>query len=202
MTISKRLAELLGGDVTVVESAPGVGTRVRVTVATGPLDDVKMVDGPVAAAVAPSEPEKPPAAAHPSGLDGCRILLAEDGPDNQRLISYVLNKAGADVTVVENGKLALDAALAARDEGNRFDCILMDMQMPVMDGYEATGQLRRNGYSGPIIALTAHAMDGDRQKCIDAGCDDYVAKPIDRAKLIETMQQHLVPAETASPAAT
>jgi Amt family ammonium transporter len=86
--------------------------------------------------------------------------------------------------VVENGKLALDEALAAIEAGAPFDVILMDMQMPVMDGYTATGKLREADYAGPIIALTAHAMASDRQKCIDAGCNDYTTKPVDRQKLV------------------
>ena len=104
-------------------------------------------------------------------------------PINQRLMTIVLRKAGAEVELAENGQIALDLALAAQRAGNPFDMILMDMQMPVMDGYEATQELRRAGYRGPIIALTANAMTEDRQRCVDAGCDDYISKPIDPKKL-------------------
>ena len=105
----------------------------------------------------------------------------------------MLKKAGAEVTVRENGQLTVDAALAASDAGQPFDVVLMDMQMPVMDGYQATGLLRNQGYTGPIIALTAHAMASDRDKCIQAGCDDYASKPVDRMKLLETIQAQLLP---------
>ena len=188
LTISKRLANLLGGDV-VVYSGPGEGSTFRLTISTGSLDGVKMLESTTDVALTSASESgrtKPPV----QRLD-CRILLAEDGPDNQRLISFVLRKAGADVTVVENGKLAAAAALAARDEGDSFDAVLMDMQMPVMDGYEATGLLRQKGYTDPIIALTAHAMASDREKCVKAGCDDYATKPIDRTKLIETITAQL-----------
>ncbi|MCP4591641.1 MAG: response regulator [bacterium] len=194
LAISKRFAEMLGGTIT-AESKPGEGSMFCVTVTTGSLNGVKMLDELAVAAIAPPATA---AATRPAGGElVCRILLAEDGADNQRLISRVLEKAGAKVTVVENGKLAVDIALAARNQRCEngpeypFDVILMDMQMPVMDGYEATGLLRREGYTGPIIALTAHAMASDRQKCIDAGCDDYASKPINRSKLIETILKHL-----------
>jgi CheY-like chemotaxis protein len=194
LTISKRLAEVLGGDVSIVESTPGVGTRFRLTIDPGPLEGVRMIDPgqdlKAAQQVAlPALPTAKPAS--PTPLKDRRILLAEDGPDNQVLIAYVLRKAGADVTIVENGKLAAEAALRAVEAGAPFDVVLMDMQMPVLDGYEATALLRAEGYRGTIIALTAHAMAGDREKCLQFGCDDYATKPIDRAKLISTIAGHL-----------
>ena len=117
----------------------------------------------------------------------CRILLAEDDPDNQRLLTFLLRKTGAELKVTGNGQIALAIALAAQRAGNPFDVILMDMQMLVSDGYEATQKLRVAGYDGRIIALTAHAMTEDRQKCIDAGCDGYISKPIVPEKLVQLL---------------
>lgn len=190
LAISKRLAMALGGDVSLVENeARTTGAHLRVVVSAGliqgvPLMDVHRNKGMI------SEP-KSFVPRDPKALSNRRVLLAEDGIDNQKLISFIIRKAGASLTVVENGKLALEAALRAADEQNPFDVILMDMQMPVMDGYQATRSLRQHGYSGLIVALTAHAMSYDRQKCIDAGCDDYAVKPIDRAKLVEMLARHL-----------
>jgi CheY-like chemotaxis protein len=120
-----------------------------------------------------------------------RILLAEDAPDNQRLLSYYLRKAGADVVVADDGRMACELATVARAAGQPFDLILMDMQMPAMDGYDASALLRRLGHREPIIAVTAHAMEGDRQRCFDVGCSDYVAKPVDRVSLLHCVQGHL-----------
>ena len=154
LTISKRLSRELGGDI-VVKSAAGEGSTFTVTVTTGPLDGVELLAGPTVAQSTAAHVSKP--SASDASLK-CRVLIAEDGPDNQRLLSLFLKKAGAEVSIAENGQIAHDAALAARDAGTPFDVILMDMQMPVLDGYEATALLRRRGYTGPIIALTAHAM--------------------------------------------
>ncbi len=151
------------------------------------MDGVKMLDNPTEAQIS-TAPDKEPTAAK-TKLD-CRVLLAEDGPDNQRLIGFLLKKAGAEVTVADNGRIAHDLALATQNEGAPFDVILMDIQMPVMDGYDATGKLREAGYTGPIIALTANAMSTDRDKCLDAGCDDYLAKPIDHKKLISVVAEY------------
>ena len=186
LTISKRLAERLGGDIT-VRSNPGQGSTFTFTMAVGSPDGVPLLEHPTEAQLL-SESDEPRASSHPR-LD-CRVLLAEDGPDNQRLIAFLLEKAGAEVTLARNGQSAHDLALAAHDAGTPFDVILMDMQMPVMDGYEATGRLRAAGYNHPIIALTAHAISTDRDKCLSAGCDDYMAKPIDREKLIPLVAEY------------
>ena len=133
LTISKRLAEALGGDLTLVKTCEGQGSHFRFTVSAGARAGLKLIADPLAATTVTIESTAAPTAG--AALEGCRVLLAEDGPDNQRLIALVLHKAGAEVTVKENGQLAVEAALQARDRGNAFDVILMDMQMPVMDQF-------------------------------------------------------------------
>ena len=191
LAISKRLAEFLGGDI-VVGSQPGKGSTFVLTFDPGPLAGVALLDHPSEAI---SAPPAGPASERPQPRLSGRILLAEDGTDNQRFISFLLTKAGAQVTTVDNGRQAMEMALAdpsaPASPPRAFDVILMDMQMPVMDGYEATRRLRAEGYAGPIIALTAHAMAEDRQKCLEAGCDDYATKPIDRNTLVNMIAKLL-----------
>jgi CheY-like chemotaxis protein len=118
-------------------------------------------------------------------LTNCNILYVEDTKVNQIVLSKQLEKAGATVALADNGQIGIDKIAEATVQGKPFDIILMDMQMPVLDGYEATKQLRANSYKKPIIAVTAHALPGDREKTLEAGCDEYVAKPVDFARLIE-----------------
>jgi CheY-like chemotaxis protein len=188
LTISRRLAEMLGGGIS-AQSQFGQGSTFCLTVATGSLEGVKMLDqlseaAPVAklgqAAVKVAE----------TPLRG-NILVADDAPDNRRLISLFLSKAGAQVTVAENGKQAYEAAIDRWRAGRPFDLIVIDMQMPVLDGYQATKMLRAAGYPGPIIALTANAMAGERAKCLAVGCTDYASKPIERAVLLRTLSAQL-----------
>ena len=194
LTISKRLANALGGDLTAT-AHPGEGSTFVLTIRTGPLDRVRMIepasldDFPARGIAALATRPAPSRQTHIS-LDGVHVLLAEDGPDNQRLVAFLLRKAGAEVTVAENGQIALDQAIGAAALGEPFDVILMDMQMPVLDGYEATRRLRELGHEEPIIALTAHAMAGNREKCLDAGCTDFATKPIDRRGLLETIRRY------------
>jgi signal transduction histidine kinase/FixJ family two-component response regulator len=199
LTISRRLAKMLGGDI-VVESVFGRGSRFRLTITTGPLTGVELIDDAEKSEASQSAVDQlpeTPVTARAVQLN-CRVLLVEDGPDNRRLTSYILIKAGAEVAFAEDGLEAVEKVLAAmpgfgrrqRDVPEAFDLILMDMQMPVMDGYEATRRLRQKGYRGPIVALTAHAMRHDRDKCFEAGCDAFVSKPVDRQTLLEIVAKY------------
>ncbi len=136
------------------------------------------------------------------GLRG-HVMLAEDSRDNQIVVGHILEKMGLSYEVAENGEVALER-LADRE----FDIILMDMQMPVLDGYTATRILRERGCTLPIIALTAHVMVGDEDRCLEAGCTDYLPKPIDRTRFRNTLARYLAPnlsgngAATSAPAST
>ena len=180
LALSRRFARLLGGDVE-VNSEPGIGTTFTLRIDVGDVADV------VSELKLPANQPESRCAAKASDnrqLEQMRILLVEDGPDNQRLVSFLLEKQGATVDLAENGAIGRDMALRALEDDTPYDVILMDMQMPVMDGYAATRALRSHGYARPIIALTAHAMAEDRQRCLEAGCDEYSTKPIDRERLI------------------
>jgi CheY-like chemotaxis protein len=122
-------------------------------------------------------------AAKSTRLDG-RILLVEDGPVNQRIFATMLERSGARVDIAAHGKEALVCIDDAAGENWTYDLILSDMQMPEMDGYTLARTLRERGDETPIIALTAHAMAEDRDRCISAGCDDFVVKPVTRRALV------------------
>jgi len=182
--ISRRLARMLGGDVS-VESRKGEGSVFAVTVDAGKATAQTVWLEPDTFLWTRPKAASPAGGSAPRRLEGRTVLLAEDGPDNQRLISHVLRSAGATVRVVSNGKAVLEAVSRAESSGEAYDLILMDVQMPEMDGYEATRRLRADGRRIPILAVTAHAMSSDREACLAAGCDGYTKKPINRRELIE-----------------
>ncbi len=181
LTICRRLAALMAGSVTLVHTSPGRGSCFRVDLPLEPAPG-----SPLATNLAASADDEPTQRVLPRARLVGRILLAEDGPDNQRLIRFLLEKAGATVALAADGAIALEMIEAAEAEDEPFDLLLTDMQMPEMDGYTLVRTLRQRGRTLPIVALTAHAMSDDRQRCIDAGCDDYASKPVDRLALLST----------------
>ncbi len=168
-------ATRLGGSLH-VESQAGRGSAVTLSIALVPETSETHAPGPVSAAAPNERPAKPA----PARLDGARVLLVEDGVDNQRLVTMHLHSAGAEVVHAQNGR----DALAMVAQGLAPDVVIMDMHMPVLDGYATTQRLRAQRFAAPIIALTANAMEGDRERCLEAGCDDYLAKPILRDDLL------------------
>jgi CheY-like chemotaxis protein len=181
LAITQRIARLLGGDCT-AQSVPSGGSRFSFALAAPLAPGAQLIEpGGVPAPAGPG----PRAGRRQLRLDA-RVLLAEDGPDNRQLIGLILRRAGARVEMVENGALAVE-----RMRREAFDVVLMDVAMPVMDGYTATRTLREMGVDVPILALTAHALSGERERCLEAGCDEYLTKPIDRVLLIEQIQQLL-----------
>ena len=184
LTISKRLTDLLDGTIA-VDSEPGRGTMFCVEIPAGNLEGVARVGATQSlAALEERSPEVEPSLAG-------TVLLVEDGPDNQRLIELLLRRVGLDVVTAENGQQAVERVQEARVSGRAFSLVLMDMQMPIMDGYTATRILRRQGFDAPIVALTAHAMDTERSRCMSSGCDDFATKPIDRARFYALLRRHL-----------
>ena len=188
LAISKQLAEAMGGDIS-LQSRLGKGTTFTIRIAIGKADELEMIDPATDVA---TQQDDTKLQGQVQQLPPCKILVADDGAANRKLIQLVLGKAGAEVTAVENGKLAVESATA-----ESFDVILMDMQMPVMDGYTATRTLRDAGVDIPIYALTANAMQGDQEKCFDAGCSGFLSKPIKIDLLLQRLAEELTAQENA-----
>jgi len=212
LTVSKRLAELLGGEIA-VESQPGQGSVFRVTIPLRPFAHAGPAEAQAEAGPArPGQPdaETPADRQEEEGASilnlACRILLVEDSLDNQRFLAAVLRIAGATVTTVEDGQAAVETIYPPRKAGREpdggreapVDLILMDMQMPTMDGYTAARTLREKGCTTPIVALTAHAMAGERERCLACGCDEYLSKPVDRKRLLSLVARLVQPGRPES----
>ena len=175
LALSRQLARELGGELELVETSPARGSTFRVSVLDQPNKIVKAI---------PAR-RMTPLIESSTSLAGVRVLVIDDAPDNQRLLSRYLTKTGASVDCASNGMDGYTKAIQ-----DKYDVILMDLQMPLMDGYTTTKKLRSEGYQKPIIALTAHAMAEVSAQCIEAGCDGYLPKPINPAELIETIALH------------
>ena len=181
LPITRHLAKLLGGKLSLT-SEEGKGSIFSLVIPAG--IDVKKQSledrGNIEAHIDTTEDK-----IQQLKLSG-HVLVAEDVETNQMLVKSLLNKMNLEVTIAADGKETVQKALA-----EKFDLILMDIQMPHMNGYEATEKLREEGIKTPIVALTANALKGDREKCISAGCDDYLPKPIDRQQLMEKILKYL-----------
>jgi signal transduction histidine kinase/DNA-binding NarL/FixJ family response regulator len=182
LAISRRFAQALGGEIT-VKSKEGRGSTFRVSLATGDLAGVAFLKpeeiykiGREIDTEENSRWQFPPA----------RILVVDDGEENRELVKLLLEEAGLAVDEAENGQLAVEKAVA-----NTYDIILMDVQMPVMDGFTAAGMLREQGLKIPVVALTANAMKGFEAECLDAGYTGYMSKPINIDQLMELMAKYL-----------
>lgn len=180
LSLARSLVLLMGGVLT-AQSTPGQGTTVRLSL-------TRAKESPLT-----GQRRGTDVGVYP-WLVG-NVLVAEDSTDSQKLIAFYLRKMGLESVIVPDGRQAVNNALAAVGAGNPFDMILMDMQMPSLDGYEATKELRQRGYKGVIVALTANALAGDREKCLDAGCNDYLTKPIERDVFVGTCARLLCKGE-------
>ena len=195
LTLSKQFTEMLGGNLTVT-SVPGKGSRFSATIAIGPIDAISFINSPGEV----KQPHQLQRVKTTTKRFYGEVLVAEDNENNQKLFSLFLKKMGLNVTIAQNGKVAVELA-----NQNTYDLIYMDMQMPIMSGLEAVRILRNEGNATPIVALTANATKSDKIACLDAGCDDFLGKPVLRDQLVDMTSQYLYPAiecrETSEPGA-
>ncbi len=187
LAISKRLAELMGGRLE-IESRPRQGSCFTLALPARTITADELAISLEKNLVSHSYVGQTNLAGR---LNGAQILLVEDTLENRNIFSHMLSPSGANLRSVLNGRQAIDTVLAEQKAGRKFDMILMDMQMPVMDGFEATAALRQAQVDTPIIALTAYAMPSDRSLCLEAGCNDFLAKPVLRKELIDKIAQVL-----------
>lgn len=184
LSISRQLAEMMQGTLSAT-SDPARGSTFTFTL---PVDtQTNQEDDKAFITELPGQSLSQLPASEQDVIMSGRILIAEDGEDNQRLIQHHLNKAGFQTEFVWNGQQAIDRIKS--QPANSFSLIIMDMQMPILEGYEATRVLRAMGCTIPILALTANAFPDDRKRCLEAGCDEYETKPIDRPRLLRSIKR-------------
>lgn len=184
LAISKRLVQMLKGQLK-VKSEVGQGSVFRIRLPAGPIEGIPLIES----GILERKTDSADSVTKVHRLN-CRVLVVDDRREVRHISQHFLEKAGATVVSAEDGQQGIDMALIARDAGDPFDVILMDMQMPHVDGLKAIAELRAAGLDSPIIALTADAMKGDRERCLQGGCDDYLSKPIDHAQMVEMVWRY------------
>jgi PAS domain S-box-containing protein len=184
LALSRRLAEILGGSLELTESKPESGSTFVFSIPANTSGNHKLVTVERIHKDAESKHETEDNDSR-FPLRHMRVLLVEDSADNRLLITRLLKGAGAEVDTAHDGEAGVEKALS-----QHYDAVLMDVQMPICDGLEATRRLRKTGYSRPVIALTAHAMEEERKKSFIAGCTDHLTKPINRAELLQTLRRY------------
>lgn len=184
LSISREIARRLGGEIA-VETAPGEGSTFIISVATGPIEHFMEEEQSEALVLEPANTSA-------SQLLGRKILVCDDGKTNRELIGLVLEEAGAHVEYAFDGEQGLKRCM---EHFNEFDLVLMDVQMPRMDGLQCVRILRERGWTNPIVALTAHAMQQDQERCLEAGCSHFLSKPINIEELLQVCEE-IVPEST------
>lgn len=193
LAICKRIARRLGGDIT-AQSIPQVGSTFTLSLPAVSPD-------PTDKEPRSAESRNPPAAekaATASPRLGARILVADDNQANRQLIGLRLRRAGADVVMASDGQEALDRTREAHEQSRPFDAVIIDMQMPVLDGYDAVRELRARGFTRPIVAVTAYAMSEDRDECLGLGCNEFISKPIEWDRFLAKLAGLLTARDGAS----
>ncbi|MBI1381102.1 MAG: PAS domain-containing protein [Planctomycetaceae bacterium] len=192
LAICRRLARLMGGEVRLLRTTVGLGSVFQLELPLVPAPDAHWTTH------AGASPRRTQGQRYTPVVLSGSVLVVDDGPDNRRLVSHHLRRAGAEVQVAVDGRQALLEFARAEAEGRPFDLILSDMQMPELDGYELARTLRQLGARVPIVALTAAAMAEDRERCLSAGCDDYCSKPIEKETLLAAVARWMGRASTRS----
>jgi len=203
LAISRVFARRLGGDITVVSEA-GLGSDFCLTMPLGPADQYDWIS------CSEEELRRPPMSFSDVGTgesedsDGvaslvARVLLVDDCSDTRRLFAHILSNAGAEVATASDGRETIRMAIQAMVEQRPYDCMLLDMQLPDIEGYQVARMLRDSGYTSPIVALTANGSPGERERCLASGCDDFASKPLSRKNLLQVVARYTNRIDRTSP---
>lgn len=188
LTLAKQLARALGGDVYLADSTPGKGSTFVATVKTGDISKSPTITSFENLLTDPAEFIEAPQAIAKQNISDFKVLLVEDSLDNQLLVQNFLEMEGVTVDLASDGEEGMEKA-----KNGDHDLVIMDIQMPVIDGYTATANLRQHGYKKPIVAFTAHAFEDEKERCLKIGFTDFLSKPIKKQALVECIAKYRKP---------